>query len=762
MSERHGTSPALTVREQEIASLIADGLSDKAIAKRLFRSSRTVEYHVLQIRNKLGLENRTQIATWFTRRADPGAAVPGRPAPNNLPAPLTTFVGRHRELAEVRSLVRTARLVTIAGPGGCGKTRLALQLVAGLLDRYPAGIWFVDVSSLRDPERLAADVAGQLGAEGVDEERPVDGILSVVAAAGAAGPRLLVLDNVEHLVDGCGPLAERLLRACAELTVLCTGREPLHVTGELIWRLGPLALPDAASEAAGRAAEADAVRLFVDRAALADPGFALAGENVAAVVDIVRRLDGIPLALELAAGQLGPISVDQLREHLGHHLPLAGTRGLVSRQRTMAAAIEWSEGLLTEAEHRLFRRLAVFRGAFTLEAACAAHGESRDVAATLGPLSALADKSLVVAGPAPGRYRLLGTIRSHAWGRLRDAGELDAARRRHYDHFLAWAAPAADRLRGRQQVAWVARLAEVNDDLRAALDYGEEHALDSVLGFALALERFWFIRGHGSEGRRRLERLVDLDDRPTRERALALIALAKLTWARADPAVVSRSIERSLAIFETLGDQDGVQLCLNHLGSLALSEGRAARARDLYLQCLRLADPAGDRRGVGFLHGNLGVAAVLLRDHGAAEAHLGTALQILRDVGDPYETANVLTNLGSMELARGRPAAAGGRYRESLDLLSELGPSANLVECLEGIACVAAAGGDAARALRLGAAAAALRQRAGVPASAVVRQLIPLDLDELRGRLPRTTARRAGAAGGALSQEEAVALARSG
>src|SRR5262249_55212159 len=161
----------------------------------------------------------------------------------------------------------------------------------------------------------------------------------------------------------------------------------------------------------------------------------------------------------------------------------------------------------------------------------------------------------------------------------------------------------------------------------------------------------------------------------------------------------------SLAIFETLGDQDGVQLCLNHLGSLALSEGRPARARELYLQCLGLAEPAGDRRGVGFLHGNLGGAAVLLRDHRAAERHLRTARDTLRAVGDPYEPANVLTNRGSMELARGRPAAAGGRYRESLDLLSDLGPSANLVECLEGIACVAAAGGDAARALRLGAAA---------------------------------------------------------
>jgi len=762
MSERHATAAALTARELEIASLIAEGLSDKAIAKRLFRSARTVEYHVLQIRNKLGLENRTQIATWFTRRASGELpdGEPAGPAPDNLPTPLTRFIGRHLELTQVRSLLRATRLLTVTGPGGCGKTRLALEVVSGLRERYAAGAWFVDLSALRDPERMAAEVADQLGAGRSADGGPLDAVLSVLGADRSARARLLVLDNVEHVVEACGPLAEGLLRSCARLSVLCTGREPLHVTGEVIWRLGPLGLPEPAPTSPARATASDAVRLFVDRAGLVVPDFALDDRNVTAVVEIVRRLDGIPLALELAAGQLGSLSVERLLHHLDDHFVLAGRRGLVSRQRTMAATIHWSESLLSEAERRLFRRLAVFRGPFTPEAAEAVCRDPDDAGSTLEPLSALVDKSLVVVGPDGDRYRLLETIRAYAWDRLRDSGELDGVRRRHYDHFLTWARPTAERLRGPDQATWLARLAEAHDNLRAALDYGRERALDSALGFALALERFWFIRGHGGEGRRWLEELVELDDRPTRQRALALVALAKLTWGRAEPPALRRSIERSLAIFRRLDDRDGVQLCLNHLGSLALTEGRAARARDLYQECLALASPAADERTIAFLHGNLGVAAILLHDHDAAQSHLATALAMLRRLGDPYEVANVLTNAGSLERDRGRLAAAAARYLESLDTLRELGASVNLIECLEGIACVAAARGATARALRLAAAASVLRERLGAPASGVVRRLIPLDLDALRARLPRTTARRAWTSGMGLTLDEIVDLAR--
>lgn len=757
MSERHGGTPALTRREREIASLIAEGLPDKAIAQRIFRSPRTVEYHVLQIRNKLGFDNRTQIATWFTREA---AAAP--PMPSALPAPLTSFVGRRRELVEAQALLGATRLLTLTGPGGSGKTRLALRIAAEQLDRYPAGVWFADLSAVRDPERVGLEVAGILGAERVRGDRPIDGILSVIGSDRSDRPRLLILDNCEHLVEGCSPLAEAMLQSCSPLRVICTGREPLHVAGETIWRLGPLGLPEPAAATAALAMGSEAVQLFVERARLVDPGFVLEDRIAAAVVEVVRRLDGIPLALELAAAQLGLMTVDRLLRHLDDHFVLSGRRGVVSRQRTMAATIQWSDGLLNDAERRLFHRLGVFSGNFTLDAAEAVCPAPPPDATVLGLLSALIDKSLVVAArDGTDRYGLLATIRSYCRDRLADSGELDDARRRHYAFLLAWVAPATAALRGPDQARWLAEVAETHDDLLAALDHGGQHEPETVMRLGLALERFWFVRGYVGEGRRRLEALLRVAGSPEPEQALVLVALAKLAWRQGDLAAVRWYIERSLGISRRLDDPDGVVRCMTHLGSLCLTEGQPTRARELFQEGLRLAGGRGDERSVAYFHDNLGVAAILLHDHDAAEAHLTTALRIMRGLGDPSEVANVLTNLGSLERDRGRPAEAGARYRESLAMLRALGDSVNLAEGLEGIALVAA-GERPERALRLAAAAAALREGLGVAASIVVRRLIPLDLDALRARLPDAVARDAWAAGRALTFDQAIDLAEQG
>ncbi|HXM57951.1 MAG TPA: LuxR C-terminal-related transcriptional regulator [Candidatus Dormibacteraeota bacterium] len=761
MTRQHGGAPALTARELEVASLIAEGLTDQAIAKRLFRSVRTVESHVLQIRSKLGFENRTQIATWVARRAagleDAGDARP--PAPNNLPAPVTSFVGRHGELQEVRGLLRATRLLSLVGPGGCGKTRLALEVAAGLLRHYAAGAWFVDLSPLRDVERVPAEVAVRLGAQRLDDEHPLAAILAVLGADQSARRRLLVIDNCEHLLEGCGPLAEGLLQGCPQLTVLATTREPLHVAGEVVWRLGPLTLPGAPPISEPVARESDAVRLFVERAALASPGFRLGGDDVEAIVDVVRRLDGIPLALELAAGHLGTMTVEQLRRHLDEHFVLAGRRGLVSRQRTMAATIQWSYELLDEAERRLHRRLSVISGTFTLEAA-AAVAALDGPAATLGPLSALVDKSLVVAAPGgTGRYRLLETIRGYGLARLDEAGELEDARRRHHGYFLSLAEPAAAALRGPDQLVWLASLDEAHDDLLAALDYGHDHAPENAPRLALALERFWFIRGHLGEGRRRLEAVIDLPDIAPRPRARVLIALATLAWRQGDTAAVRRHIERGLAISRELDDPDGTYVCLTHLGLLAMREHRPERARDLYLRGLELAGLAGNERGVASLRCNLGVAELLLRDHPAAEAHLTAALAMLRTQGDREEIANALNNLGTLELDRGMPARARERYGESLTLLRAVGDDVRVAEGLEGMACVAGAEGRMDRALQLAGAASALRETLGSPAAEEVRVLIQSRLDALRAAAPARAASRAWAAGRALTSDAAIALA---
>ncbi|HXM58452.1 MAG TPA: LuxR C-terminal-related transcriptional regulator [Candidatus Dormibacteraeota bacterium] len=394
----------LTERERGIAALVADGLTDRAIAARLRISERTVEGHVLSIRNRLGLANRTQIATWHVRATarstgSAAAAVPRPSAPNNLPAQRTSFVGRHRELTRLPPLLRSARLLTLAGPGGGGKTRLALELAAGALSRHPDGVWFLDLAPLPDAGALAEAVAAVLPSE--------------------RWRALLLLDGCEHLVEACGRLVSELLRARPGVSVLCTTRRPLHTAGEVVSRVGPLSLP-APSAGAVRALDSDAVRLFIDRAALSAPGLDLNDAGVTAVAAIARRLDGLPLALELAAGYAGTVPIADLRRHVDAGFVPAGRRGLASRQRTLAATMDRSYELLAEDERRLFRRLAVLGDEFTADIAEAVCG----VADAGDLLRRLVDDSLV-SDAGSGRFRLFETVRAYGLDQLRAHGELD-------------------------------------------------------------------------------------------------------------------------------------------------------------------------------------------------------------------------------------------------------------------------------------------------------------------------------------------------
>jgi len=475
----------LTRRERGIAALVADGLTDRAIAARLRISERTVEGHVLSIRNRLGLANRTQIAAWHVRRTG-SAGEPPSLVPGNLPAQLTSFVGRRRELAAVSELLRSTRLLTIAGTGGCGKTRLAVEIAGGLLDRYAAGAWFVDLAPLADPGDLARTVAAAMSA-GEGSADPLDDIV----AAATRGRRdlrcLLLLDSCEHLVEACGRLAEALLRDCGRLTVLCTCREPLRVAGEVVFRLEPLPLPDPAGAGSPELARtADAVRLFLDRAALSAPGLVLDDADIAAVARIVRRLDGIPLALELVAGHVGLMPVAELQRHLDDRFLLSGRRGLAPRQRTLAATMDWSHDLLGDEERTLFRRLAVFGGSFSADAAgavCAAGGAS-----ALALLHRLADASLVVGADRAGRYRLLETVRRYCMDLLRRHDEVEWTVRRHYAHYLSLAEEAAARVRGPDAPAWLARIDQEHDNLRAAFDCSGEREPRVALRLASTLE----------------------------------------------------------------------------------------------------------------------------------------------------------------------------------------------------------------------------------------------------------------------------------
>ena len=699
--------------------LVAEGLTDREIARRLFISERTAEGHVQQIRNKLGFDNRTQIASWATRQGlSPGAAPvrPGAvPTPNNLPSHLTTFVGRERELGEIRRLLQRARLLTVTGPGGCGKTRLVVQAAAEVVHRYPDGVWFVDLGPVSDPLVVPRAVAAALG---IGEREGVDPLQAAAAElSGARGRRqcLVILDSCEHLVARCAATVEALLQASPRLTFVCTSREPLHLAGEVTWPLQPLPVPEAPVpvEELGRY---EAVRLFVDRAGLSDPEFALTEETAEAVTLLCQRLDGLPLALELAAAHVGLLALDELVRGLERRFSVLWPRAAAPRQRTLSAAIGWSYDLLDDAERRLLRRLAVFRGGFTLEAAEAVCGDHGGDVFEL--LARLVDKSLVLPVlPRRERYRCLDVIRRFAWERLAETGELEAVTGRHLAFFQGLAERAARELTGPGQPAWLARLSDDHDNLRAALEAGRGTGVESRLRLVLALERFWSIRGHLGEGREWVEEALSaatgLGATATRARAIDTAARLAL---HQDDAVRARAwLEASLAIWRDLDDRPGVQACLANLGVAASKLGDWPAARACFEESLGLARTLGNQRAIALLLDNLGVMAAFLDDHEAAWARLEEALATMRSLGDPARVANSLANLGMLALYTGHADEAGDRYAESLRILESLDAPGCLAECLEGVACIAAGRGRPERALRLAGAAAGIREAIGTP-----------------------------------------------
>lgn len=440
--------------------------------------------------------------------------------PHNLPLQLTSFVGRERELADIAALVATQRLVTLTGPGGTGKTRLALQAAADTLEAYPDGVWLAELGALAEPTLVPAAVAAAVGVR----EEPGRPLLGTLTAALRPKCLLLMLDNCEHLLEGCARLADALLRACPRLTILATSREALGIAGETGWRVPSLALPDAAQPPPVAAlTQYEAVRLFVDRALADDPAFRVTSHNASAVAEVCHRLDGIPLALELAAARLRVLPVEQLLARLEDRFRLltGGSRTALPRQQTLRATVDWSYALLSDPEKTCFNRLAVFAGGFTLEAAEAVCADAAAVepAAVLDLLTHLIDKSLVSAGRLPdgtGRCRLLETLRHYARQTLAASGEAAAVHERHARHFLAYVEQAEPALRGPAQLDWLdwldwlERLEREHDNLRAALDWFAEHGpAEDGLRLAAALgsrASFWVTRGYLAEGRQRLAR----------------------------------------------------------------------------------------------------------------------------------------------------------------------------------------------------------------------------------------------------------------
>lgn len=641
----------------------------------------------------------------------------------NLPVPATTFLGRERELAEIGALLARpdVRLLTLTGPGGTGKTRLALQAAAAAADRFPDGVWWVPLAALRDPQLLLEAVAQVLGAKGD-------------LAAHIGDKRLLVvLDNFEQVIEAASGLA-RLLGSCPHLRLIVTSRELLAIPGERAYPVAPLE-------------PREGVELFLERARATSPDF----QADRTVVELCARLDNLPLALELAAARVRMLSPEQLLARLATRLDLLkGGRGVDPRQQTLRATIEWSHDLLSPDERTLFARLAVFRGGCTLEAA------EQICDADLDTLQGLVDKSLVRRRGE--RFSMLETIREFAAERLEASGEADALRTRHAEHFLALAEAAGPHLEGDPREG-LARLDPEHDNLRAALDHltgvGETQ---EVLRLVAALGHYWPLRAHLREGGRRFEDALAADDRPTLARARALTVAARFAAYAADLPQQRRRAEEAFAIFTGLGDERGAARARYALGDVAAGERRWAEARDLLEASVREFSRLGDshyelmaRRGFAWMCAELG-------DHARSREVTEENLALARAVGHRRIEARSLAALAMIALDDGRIDDAVAMLTDSYRIDRDLG---NLIFVSVGFtrfAKIHARRGDHAVAVQLLARGEALREEIGWTPESWVAEEHGAALAEVRAALDDATIARAWERGRALTLDEAAAL----
>jgi predicted ATPase/DNA-binding CsgD family transcriptional regulator len=645
------------------------------------------------------------------------ARTPERP-PNNLPSALSSFVGRKKELAEVRRLLEDTRLLTLTGAGGCGKTRLALAAADELVETFEDGAWLVDLAPLADPSLLPQAVASTMGVR----EQPGRSLTETLSNYLASKKVLLVLDNCEHLVEACAELAESLLRSCSELRVLATSREALGVAGEVARPVPSLSLPDLRRmpniESLPRY---ESARLFIERTEAVKPAFALTEQNAPSVAKICYRLDGIPLALELAAARTKVLSVEEISERLDDCFGLltVGSRTALPRHRTLHATMDWSHDLLPEQERALFRRLSVFAGDFTLEAAelvCA--GEDLQSDEVLNLLSHLVDKSLVLVAEQDGeaRYRLLETVRQYGREKLSDLGEEGQLRERHAGYCLKLAEEAEPELKGEGQVAWLERLEQEHDNLRAALRWllerGESSEKAARLGWALWL--FWWIRGHFAEGRRSMEQALSAEGSaamPASAQAKALYVEGTMACGQGDQRSAEVLLEESAALFRELGDRRGVAYALGSAAVVAITQEWYERVIVYSEEATELFLEVGDKWGAAPMLGCSAVGWLNRGDHRRARSLAERGLALCRETGDKHGTSIALLTLAGVAQAERDYEHARDLFEEGLTVSAELGNEADIVHCLEGLATVAGAEGRMVRAARLWGAAEALLEK---------------------------------------------------
>jgi non-specific serine/threonine protein kinase len=687
--------------------------------------------------------------------------------PHNLPSELSSFVGREKELAEVRRLLENNRLLTLTGSGGCGKSRLALAAASELVERFEDGVWMVELASLAELSLVPQAVAFTLGVR----ERPGRSLTEALSDYLRTRNLLLILDNCEHLIGACAELAEALLHSCSGLRVLATSREALGITGEIAWPVPSLSLPDLRRLSDLESlARYESARLFVERTTAVKPNFALSEQNAPAVAQVCYRLDGIPLAIELAAARTKMLSVEEISTRLDDSFRLlaAGSRTALPRQRTLHATMDWSHELLGQKERVVFRRLSVFAGGFTLEAAesiCAGEELQRDEVLEL--LSQLLDKSLVVAQERGGavRYRLLETIRQYGRERLEEAGEAAHVRRQHAGYYLAVAEAADPELKGDRQVTWLERLEAEHDNLRVAMRWllgRRESELAARLGWALWL--FWGIRTHLAEGRRSMERALSARGSAAMTapaRAKALFVAGMMANYQGDHLSAEPLVQESLRLFKELEDNVGTAYALSNAGYVALGRGRYQQAIAVIEEAAHLFLEEGEKWGAAIELGFLAVAWRNQGDHERAKRLAERGLAISREIGERQATTSALYTLAILAQTEGKDERARNLFEEGLRLSAELGNEADVAHCLKGLASMYGAEGKIVRAARLWGAEEALLEKLEDAAYSYVpdRVLHRRQVAAARSQVDEAAWTAAWTEGGVMSLEQAVEYA---
>jgi predicted ATPase/class 3 adenylate cyclase len=684
---------------------------------------------------------------------------------NNLPAQPTPLIGRESELARVRDLLRTegVRLLTLTGPGGIGKTRLGLQVGADLLDEFEDGVFFVALASITEPALVPSAIAEALGVVESGEHSLEEALKEYLSPKEV----LVLLDNFEQVLSGA-PLVGRLLSACPTLEVLATSRSVLRLYGEQEYQVEPLKLPDHKRlPPLERLTQYESVRLFIERAKASRPEFSVTDDNAPAVAEICARLDGLPLAIELAAARIKLLGPSAMLQRLGSRLKLltGGARNLPERQRTLRGTIEWSFALLEEGEQVLFARLAVFSGGRTLEAieaVCDAEGDLPVDA--LEGVSSLLDNSLLrqeQGAEGEERFVMLETIQEFGRERLEASGEAEQLGRQHAEYFLGVAEEAKQKLGGGQQLECLQRLEAEHDNMRAALPWSLEQEPETALRLAVALARFWEMRSYFTEGSRWLEAALRQSDHADESaRAKALSEAGTFAWHRGDYEQATVFHGEALELYRQLGDDSGVAFALMCLGVQDLEQGDHERAAPFFEEALTLSRKLGDKRTIVYALHNLGEVARHTGQYEQARMLGMEAVSVSREMDDKWSEARDFVWLGMVSAYEGDDyEEAAGFLEEGLELIREVGDWEWVAYSLDSFAVLAGAKAQRKRAARLWGAAEALRKSIGTPLHPTERPDYDRSVAAVRSQLGEAEWGAAFAQGMAMSAEVAAEYA---